>query len=87
MGSIRIALHVIPIYESSHKQTPESNASTERLNNISNRIINSLTPNPNWTGLWMLHQNLIGPYAFGKRKEFYPAVLFVAYVYEMSTDS
>ncbi|WP_080831877.1 hypothetical protein [Cohnella massiliensis] len=84
-AAVRIALHVIPVFESFTKASHKSTATTERLNQVTNQVVRSLNPAPNWSGLWVLHQNLVGPYEYGVRKEFYPAVLFAAYVYEISS--
>lgn len=83
-GSVRIALHVIPIFESFTKESPESTTTTEKLIQVTKKLLNSLNPAPNWPGLWVLHRNLVGPYEYGERKESYPAVIFAAYIYEMS---
>jgi hypothetical protein len=84
-GSVRIALHVIPIYKSFLEEQPENTDDERLLLQIKDRIIETLKPKPNWSGLWILRKNLVGPYEYTKRKEVYPAVLFVAYVYDMIT--
>jgi len=83
-GVFRIALEIVPIYETVNKGKPKTLGDMDNLFKIQNDCFKELEPPPNWSALWKLHNNLAGPHQFLNKKECYPGILFLARVSEIS---
>ena len=83
-GAFRVALQIIPVFETVNKQESVSKNNIERLLEIKESCCNLLDPRPNWTAIWKLHEKLFRPHEFSNTRECYPGVLFIARVLEIS---
>jgi hypothetical protein len=83
-GSIRVALLVLPIYESYNKKESDTIGNKEIMRGILENLIEQFGDKPNWSSVWTLHKNLVGPYEYIDREEIYPGVIVLAKVYNFS---
>ena len=81
-GVFRLALHVLPLYETVNNKE-RSELTFKDLVEIQKQVVNELEYPPNWSALWMIHDELIGPYEYVNTKECYPGVLFMCSLYEI----
>lgn len=82
-GVFRVALDIVPLYETVNHQETKTLGKEEQLLNIQNKAMNGFDRNPNWSAMWMLHKDLVGPYEYTNAKECYPGILFLCNIYEV----
>lgn len=83
-GTLRLALHVLPIFETCNKNVVKTLNDIDNLFSIQQCAMNELDRKPNWSAIWKLHEKLAGPHDFTNTTEYYPGVLFVAHVSEIT---
>ena len=85
-GVLLVSLHVVTIYEylQNHKE-PKSIGDIEKLIEIQKNYYDKLNPSPNWSGLWILNENLIkkSKDEIEAHNQYYPGVMMIAKVYEI----
>ena len=83
-GVFRVALHILPLYETVNHGDSKTIGEIERILNIQKLAMSGLDRNSNWSAMWMIHDDLTGPYEYVNTKEYYPGVLFLCNLYEIS---
>lgn len=80
-GFITLPIQIIPVYES----RPENVSSLavkkyQELLDIHKHIHDTLSPNPNWSAMWMIHEDLVqNSFHYGENGlEYYPALLLLS---------
>ena len=82
-GAFRIALQVLPIYETVNDSMPKIIGNTDKLLEIQKNCMEAFKPEPNWSMLWQLHESITGPFEYANTKEFYPGIVFLSRVSEI----
>jgi hypothetical protein len=84
-GVVLSGLHIIPIRE--HAESSKGAENHEELLKIQKRYMKSLEPKPDWSALWIIPKSLVecsnDEYENKDKADFYPAVLFLAYIDEI----
>lgn len=83
-GAFRIALNVLPLYETANIKEPNTVGNFDKLLSIQRDSIKQFEQQPNWSAMWILHKNLAGPYKYPNTVEYYPGVLFISHISEIS---
>lgn len=85
-GVLLISLHVVTVYDYL-KNNKETNSSEdyEKLEEIQINYHENLKPNPNWSGLWVLNNELLEKSVdkTETHNQFYPGVIMIAKVFEI----
>lgn len=79
-GVIKLALDILPIFESTRHDAPILHTTKDDLLSTQLAVMGTLNPTSNYCLLWKLHKNLVGPYVYQNKSEYYPGVLFCSYV-------
>ncbi|HHW41619.1 MAG TPA: hypothetical protein GXX19_10830 [Syntrophomonadaceae bacterium] len=79
---IKIALAVVPFYQASkNKDKLIPITDKEKIEEVHNNLVAGLTPPPNWSCIWLLHERLQKPVEYDDgRHELYPFVGVIAQV-------
>lgn len=80
-GAFRVALDVLPLYETVN--SGRFKTENEKIISIHRNSLLEFEPLPNWSALWLLHKDLIGPYEYLNSTEYYPGVLFLSRISEI----
>ncbi len=83
-GALRIAVHVLPLFESCSQVGKKPDQDLKKLLEIQQRAMEELERKPNWSAMWKIHEGIVGPYEYSNAIEFYPGVLLVANVSEIT---
>lgn len=83
-GVIRVVLHILPIYETVNADEHLDKSEYVRMLDIHKLSLSELERSPNWSAIWKLHDDLVGPYEYIDTKEVYPGILFLCNIYEVS---
>jgi len=85
-GVLLVSLHVVTVYDylKIQKESYDLN-DHDKLIEIQSNYYNSLKPSPNWSGLWILNNELIGQSVdeFENNYQLYPGVILIAKVFEI----
>lgn len=84
-GIMVLPIHVIPIYESVHKEKEAlSIGNLNRLLELQEIYHQNLKPSFNWSALWIINEDLVGRsyHEYGDNLTYYSAVLIVSNVTE-----
>lgn len=84
-GTLRVALHVLPLFERHAQADGKPVNDLEKLLEIQKRAMEELERRPNWSAMWKIHEGIAGPYEYSNAIEFYPGVLIVANVSEITS--
>ena len=84
-GTLRVALHVLPLFERHSQVDKKLENDLEKLLEIQQRAMEELERRPNWSAIWKFHEGIVGPYEYSNAIEFYPGVLLVANVSEITS--
>jgi len=82
-GAFRIALQLLPVFETANDGNPRLVGDREKLLEIQKTCMEVLEPNPNWSILWILQKSITGPFEYINGVEFYPGIIFLARVSEI----
>lgn len=83
-GVFRIALEVVPVYETINNREPKTLGDADNLLMIHSNLFKDLKPSPNWSAIWQLHHKLAGPHEVTNGSECYPGIIFMARVSKIS---
>ena len=83
-GAFRIALDILPLYETVNSERAKTAVNNDKMLAIYSKILKEFEPLPNWSAMWILHKDLIGPYSYPNSIEYYPSVLFISRLSEIS---
>lgn len=87
-GIFRIVLHVMPVFISGSEETLKK-VDIEKLETIRNGVIENISKDrkPNWSCLWLPHEDMQGPFEYINGKESYPGVFLFAHIAEIEKES
>lgn len=80
-GAVRIALMAMPIFKTVNgEEDYNAGVNHDELIKIQENVVMQLNPAPNWSGMWILHDDLDNIMEFSNATEAYSGIIFAAYV-------
>ncbi len=71
---VKIALMVVPFYQSSTREEKLQSIAKEDMKEIFLEMFHGLKPRPDWACCWLIHEELQEPQPYANRFEIYPGV-------------